>query len=119
MECCLSWNWSKFINLNNLGNPSFNNMMLNTVFRQQFKDEGDRYHPNQKVGEGVYMTPYPNIMEQFCNTYNIQGKKYKIGLMCRVMPDKIRCPTSTEDYWVINGTDNEVRPYRILIKEVM
>ena len=93
--------------------------MLNTVFRQQFKDENDRYHPNQKVGEGVYMTPYPNIMEQFCNTYNIQGKKYKIGLMCRVMPDKIRCPTSTEDYWVINGTDNEVRPYRILIKEVM
>ena len=107
------------VNLNNLGNPSFNNMMLNTVFRQQFKDEGDRYHPNQKVGEGVYMTPYPNIMEQYCNTYNIQGKKYKIGLMCRVMPDKIRCPTSTEDYWVINGTDNEVRPYRILIKEVM
>ena len=37
--------------------------------------------------------------------------------MTRVRPDRIRSPEEEKDYWVINGTDNEVRPYRILIKE--
>ena len=98
--------------------PNYNNL-LKTGMRQQFKNEMDKYHSGQIVGEGVYMTQYPNILEQFSQVYNVQGKKYKIGIMCRVMPDKIRCPMSRDDYWVINGTDNEVRPYRILIKEVM
>ena len=98
--------------------PNFNNM-LNTNMRQQFKNEMDKYHQGQMVGEGVYMTQFPNIMEQYSMVYNVQGKKYRIGIMCRIKPDKIRCPMSRDDYWVINGTDNEVRPYRILIKEVM
>ena len=93
--------------------------MKSTVMRQQFKKEMDKYHTGQVVGEGVYMTQFPMVMEQHCSVYSCQGKKYKIGIMCRVMPDKIRCPTNSEDYWVINGTDNEVRPYRILIKEIM
>ena len=92
--------------------------MINTVSRQQFKNANDKYHMGKNVGEGVYMTQFPKIMEDHCSVYSCQGKKYKIGIMCRVMPDKIRCPESTDDYWVINGTDNEVRPYRILIKEV-
>ena len=107
------------VNLNNVNNLLGNINMMNTVIRQQYKEEMDKYHQGEKVGEGVYMTQFPNVMEQFCNVCNIQGKKFKIGIMCRVMPDKIRCPTSRDDYWVINGTDNEVRPYRILIKEVM
>ena len=93
--------------------------MKSTVMRQQFKKEMDKYHTGQVVGEGVYMTQFPMVMEQHCSVYSCQGKKYKIGIMCRVMPDKIRCSTNSEDYWVINGTDNEVRPYRILIKEIM
>ena len=28
----------------------------------------------------------------------------------RVKPDKIRCPKSKSDYWVLNGTTNEMRP---------
>ena len=94
------------------------NNLLNTAVRQQFKKENDKYHIGQTVGEGVYMTQFPKIMEKNCAVYNCNGKKYKIGIMCRVMPDKIRCPMNNDDYWVINGTDNEVRPYRFLIKEV-
>ena len=38
--------------------------------------------------------------------------------MTRVMPLKKRCAQGQDDYWIINGTDNEIRPYRILIKEL-
>ena len=93
--------------------------MKSTVMRQQFKKEMDKYHTGQVVGEGVYMTQFPMVMEQHCSVYSCQGKKYKIGIMCRVKPDKIRCPVDGDNFWVINGTDNEVRPYRILIKEIM
>ena len=95
---------------------NFNVSNEQTVIRQQFKNSDDKYHIGGKVGEGVYMTPNPIIMEQFSSVYQYGGEKYKIGIMCRVKPDSIRCPNHTEDYWIINGTDNEVRPYRILIK---
>ena len=101
------------------GEININNDLFNTVIRQKFKKSNDKYNEGKTVGEGVYMTPLPNIMESFCKVYNYQGKKYKIGIMCRVKPDKIRCPADGDDFWIINGTDNEVRPYRILIKEIM
>ena len=102
--------------LNAINNICLNN--LQTGIRQQFKDSDDFYHQGQKVGEGVYVTPKPEIMENYCGKYNCNGKNYKIAFMTRVHPEKIRCPTDQKDYWVINGTDNEIRPYRILIKEV-
>ena len=46
------------------------------------------------------------------------GKKYKVGFMLRVKPDKIRASKDKEDYWVLNGTIDEMRPYRILLKEI-
>ena len=106
------------------GNSKFvispdNNNLLNTIIRQEFKNNNDKYHQGKTVGEGVYMTQFPNVLEKYCSEYACQGKKYKIGFMCRVMPDKIRCPENNDDFWIINGTDNEVRPYRILIKEVV
>jgi len=39
--------------------------------------------------------------------------------MVRVRPDAIRCCencTLAKDYWVVNGTSDEIRPYRILYK---
>ena len=85
----------------------------------QFKKSKDIFHDGKTVGEGVYMTQDPNIMEQYSSEYELQGKKYKLGIMCRIMPKKIRSPENGKEYWVINGTDNEVRPYRILIKEIV
>ena len=85
----------------------------------QFKKSKDIYHDGKSVGEGVYMTQDPNIMEQYSSEYELQGKKYKLGIMCRIMPKSIRSPENGKEYWVINGTENEVRPYRILIKEMV
>ena len=42
-------------------------------------------------------------------------KKYKTILMVRVKPDAIR--SDDDDEWVVNGTSDEIRPYRILYKE--
>ena len=39
--------------------------------------------------------------------------------MVRVKPDAIRgcnCPWA-KDYWVVNGSTDEIRPYRILYKK--
>ena len=91
---------------------------LNTGIKKEFENSNDKNHPGEKVGEGIYVTPNPNVMEEICGIYNFEGKKYKIAFMTRVHPKKIRIPEKKPDYWVINGTDNEIRPYRILIKEV-
>jgi len=101
---------------NNVYNISIDN--LKTGIKQEFKDSNDCFNNGNKVGEGVYTTPKPEVMEDYCGIFNCNGKKYKIAFMTRVMPKKIRCPEENKDYWIINGTDNEVRPYRILIKEV-
>ena len=85
---------------------------------QKFKNAKDLFNLNQKVGEGIIITPKPEIMEHSCGIFNCNGKHYKIGFMCRVMPKKIRCPEGQDNYWIIQGTDNEIRPYRILIKEL-
>ena len=85
---------------------------------QQFKDDIDLFNLGKKVGEGIVVTPKPTIMEEYCGIFDCYGKRYKIGFMTRVMPKKIRCPDGQDDFWVINGTDNEIRPYRILIKEL-
>ena len=87
---------------------------------QNCKDYDDIYHPGQKVGVGVYFTPDPKKMEEFAknNVSVINGKKYSIALMVRVKPDKIRCPSGYQSFWVVNASPDEVRPYRILLKEI-
>ena len=75
------------------------------------------YHNNNNIEKGIYMTPNPEIMEKSCSELHYSGKKYKLGIMCRLRPDKIRCPNGFNNYYIINGTDNEIRPFRFLIKE--
>jgi hypothetical protein len=38
--------------------------------------------------------------------------------MIRVNPEKIRMCAENSDLWVLNGNDDEIRPYRILIKKI-
>ena len=82
-----------------------------------YKNKVDQYHNNNNIEKGIYMTPNPEIMEKSCSELHYSGKKYKLGIMCRLRPDKIRCPNGVKNYWIINGTDNEIRPFRFLIKE--
>ena len=36
----------------------------------------------------------------------------------RVKPDRIRTSKERPQYWILDGTTDEMRPYRILLKEV-
>ena len=89
---------------------------------QGCKDHDDLNHNGKKVGEGVYCSPNPDVMEGYAksaqSTTSINGKKYMMGLMMRVKPDKIRISNQNPDYWVLNGTADEIRPYRLLVKEL-
>ena len=84
----------------------------------KMRDEEDSNHPGQKVGEGVYVSPKPNVLDNEGGIVTIGNKKYKIGFMLRVNPTKLRIAKSNPDYWVLNGNSSEIRPYRILIKEI-
>ena len=66
----------------------------------------------------VYCSPDPSVMDSYAkySSTNINGKTYKMGFMMRVKPDKIRISGNTKNYWVLNGTTDEMRPYRIMIK---
>ena len=85
---------------------------------KQMRDVEDSNHPGQKVGEGVYCSPNPNVLDQEGGVTQVGNKRYKIGFMLRVRPEKIRIAKTNPDYWVLNGTSDEIRPYRILIKHL-
>ena len=81
----------------------------------------DQFHPGQKVGRGVYCTrTIKTAADKYAGISEINGIKYKTVLMVRVKPEAIRhCDTCLDskapfDYWVVNGTTDEIRPYRIL-----
>ena len=78
----------------------------------------DMRHPNNKVGKGVYCSPNPEVMDNYAGIIEINKVKYKMGFMLRVNPEKIRVPQGKEEFWVLNGNIDEVRPYRILVKKI-
>ena len=87
---------------------------------QAYAQEDDANHPGKKIGIGVYCSPNPYVMESYAScaqsSTNINGINFMMGFMMRVKPDKIRYANSQKDYWVLNGTTDEMRPYRIMIK---
>ena len=86
----------------------------------------DIYHDNKeinadnKVGNGAYCTPTIKTAEDYSGVSVINGVSYKTVLMVRVKPDAIRGCTCdyAKDYWVVDGTTDTIRPYRILYKRV-
>jgi hypothetical protein len=57
-------------------------------------------------------------LEQYAETINANGENYKVGFMIRVRPDKIRSSEKDQNMWVVNGNQDELRPYGILIKKI-
>ena len=91
---------------------------------QRHKDCPDAFHPKtkKKVGERVYCTPQIKAAEKYAGKSNINGINYKTVIMVRVKPNALRhcskCSDSRKNnYWVVNGTNDEIRPYRILYKK--
>jgi len=88
---------------------------------QDHQYEDDIFHPGKKVGKGVYCSPKIETAEGYSGISEINGIKYKTVLMTRVKPDAIRqcgCTRGNSEYWVVDGTPDEIRPYRILYKKV-
>ena len=83
---------------------------------QAYASYNDDNHPGQKVGEGVYCSPEPSVIDGYAGTMNINGHNYRAAFMLRVKPDRLRYSNSQPDYWVVNGDFSELRPYRLLIK---
>ena len=100
--------------------------IIGEIYKDKFKagdnqyhsEHEDMFHKGKKVGYGVYCTPFIETANDFSGVSEIKGKNYKTVLMVRVKPNAIRSCEDQSDYWVVNGTNDEIRPYRILYKSV-
>ena len=81
---------------------------------QAYAGAEDLNHPGKTVGVGVYCSPDINETEGYGGL--CQG--YKCVFMCRVNPKTVRISKDYPKYWVVDGTSNDIRPYRLLIKKV-
>ena len=69
--------------------------------------------------KGVYLTPKIEEANYYADDDTFNGKRFRMIMMCRVNPKKIREPNRSglNPYWILNSNQDEIRPYRILIKE--
>ena len=118
----LSDNYGNKNNLGNFLNTIKSQQVINEGYEQTYKNDVNINYKSQKeyqkCGNGVYLFQDPKIAENTASIINLGGISYKILLMCRVNPKKIRKPQGFEYCWILNPTPNEVRPYRILIKKI-
>ena len=95
---------------------------LNAGYEQIYKNDENIFENSkgefQKCGTGVYLFQNPKIAENTAGIIDIGGVRYKVLLMCRVNPKKIRQPKGFKDCWILNPLPSEVRPYRILVKKI-
>ena len=113
---------------------ALNGILLNGFRRgiyQKYKDN-DNINPltnkeYQKCGEGVYFIQNFSETLKYIKIFNYMGDYYRIVLMCRVNPYKVRIADigNNLESWIVNGDslndingkrrDDEVRVYRILM----
>ena len=74
-------------------------------------------HPGKLCNKGVYATPNLNITTQYAGSIKLGGKTYRIVVMVWVNPRFIREPEIQKDFWILDRNPNQLRPYRLLIKE--
>lgn len=68
----------------------------------------------EKVGIGIYVSPKVGIGE----SYSTEVDNYRCMFMCRINPKKFRtCDDTNREYWVVNPSEEDIRPYRLLIKK--
>ena len=84
---------------------------------QAFAGADDNRHKGQKCRTGVYVTPNIDIAYNYAGVITLGKKNYKLVIMVRVNPSYIREPVTQPQYWIVDGNINQLRPYRLLIKE--
>ena len=81
-------------------------------------DDPDLRHPGKKCGLGVYCSPDISYAEGYAGITELNNEKYKCALMLRVNPEKIRQSSSYPKEYILEPDQNEIRPYRILLKKI-
>ena len=72
---------------------------------------------NLKTGKGTILYQNIQLAEKQASLIDIDNNyNFKIVLMCRVNPNRIRSPIDYKEVWVLDKNSEEIRPYRILIK---
>ena len=68
--------------------------------------------------QGVYLAPDIDEAEKYAHKTSLGWfkKRFQFVIMARVNPKKIRDPGTFPVNWILNGNDEEIRPYRLLIK---
>ena len=84
---------------------------------QACSDDNDLRHPGQKCGNGVYITPIIDIDHNHSGILHLGNKVYNIVIKVRVNTKYIREPVYPNHYWIVDDNSNQLRPYRLLIKE--
>ena len=90
---------------------------LKPVHRQYRSGLPDIRHPGKICGDGVYITPNIEVAYSYAGSILLGDKSYKIVIMVRVNKKYIREPQGIVDEWIVDGKADQLRPYRLLIKE--
>ena len=96
-------------NIENIENFEFANLIAKSINRKS----GQR---KEQTGEGTIVYQNIEIAEKQASFIETDSFSFKLVIMCRVRPDKIRAPEDYKELWILNPNSEEVRPYRILVK---
>ena len=98
------------------------NQILNSHLKEgvnQAYENHEDIRTGRRCGRGVYVTPRIEIAEQYTKLFYAEelNQYFRIVFQCRVNPRKIRQPRTKPEYWILNGNGQEIRPYRLLVKQ--
>ena len=84
-------------------------------YRNTRKASMNKYELCQK---GVYLTPDISKAEKYAGKtkLGVYSKEFQFAIQARVDPNKIRDPGYFPVNWILNGGNEEIRPYRLLVK---
>ena len=76
------------------------------------------YYNHMWGDKGAYFTPDINEAERYTGIIKYNEYNLRIVFMCRINPQRVRTVDigGNREYWITNGTTDEVRPYKILFK---
>ena len=80
--------------------------------RKKHKDCPDYFHPGKKVDKRFYCIHKIKVAEKYDKAVLIVRVKTNALIFCDECHD-----SRIENYWIVNGTNDEIRPYRILYKK--
>ena len=72
----------------------------------------------KRCKKGVYLTPDISKAEKYAGKMKlgVYRKEFQFAIQARVDPNKIRDPGAVPINWILNGGNEEIRPYRLLVK---